>query len=98
LSPPTEDSLPAAGREGTGVEIEERAKVQIRTSELDPCPLRFLRPLRAPRVTLFESELEPVPPDRLKKWGKSTAEPRLTHPGPRFYRRRTRFPISQETD
>jgi hypothetical protein len=30
----TEDSLPAAGREGTGVEIEEQANVQIRTSQV----------------------------------------------------------------
>jgi hypothetical protein len=60
LSPPTEDSLPAAGREGTHVEIEEQANVQIRTPQgrqdlravhggervsVDPCPLRFLRPL-----------------------------------------------------
>jgi hypothetical protein len=61
--------------------------VQIRTSQVrqdlrgvhrgervsaDPCPLRFLRPLRAPRVTLFQSDLSLFPLTGCKKWGKST--------------------------
>jgi hypothetical protein len=34
LPPLTEDSLPAAGREGIDVEIEEQCKVQIRKSQV----------------------------------------------------------------
>jgi hypothetical protein len=77
LSPPTEDSLPAAGREGMDVEIKEQCNVQIRKSQVrlhlrgvhrgervagDPCPLRLLRPVRALRFTLLEGGEAPSTP------------------------------------
>jgi hypothetical protein len=68
LSPLTEDSLPAAGRSGTDVQIRtSQVRQDLRGMHrgervsVDPRPLRFLGPLRAPRVTLFQSELAPVP-------------------------------------